>query len=351
MKLGLLYIFWVGSRSGAHLIPDVSADQVPAYLQGVLQEDVCSQGGQCGVGFLQVQQSRLRNDAQNATLGAAGLTMLPKVDGALVDNFLGNLKEDTLTASRAEVSCTLPKTEGFGDPEDVIKMHNYANPLSWEPLALCLNGAAQSPINFNSFTAVKTANRYPLSLNYKPLAGRTVINTGHNLEIKGEFGTLTLPDTRQYSALQFHIHAPSEHSVNGFLSFMELHMVHADLTDENDPRYAVLGIMFDLGLKPNPCIDQMLENIPPCGCQIEVTGMVDFMKCFGDQVQGPWYEYRGSFTTPPCTEGVVFSIMERRATITLAQYQKFKNLGFGNPQNNRPVQPVNGRIIYKHTPA
>ena len=54
--------------------------------------------------------------------------------------------------------------------------------------------------------------------------------------------------------------------------------------------------------------------------------------------------YEGSLTTPPCSEGVRWLVMEEPITMSVDQIAALKKaIGF---DNNRPVQPLNGRVIY-----
>ena len=57
-------------------------------------------------------------------------------------------------------------------------------------------------------------------------------------------------ETGHYEPLQFHFHAPSEHTVHGDLYAAELHIVHLGCRDELEGKdcgqVAVLGIFFDL---------------------------------------------------------------------------------------------------------
>ena len=56
-----------------------------------------------------------------------------------------------------------------------------------------------------------------------------------------------------------------------------------------------------------------------------------------------YYRFGGSLTTPPCTEGVVWLIMKTTMTVSQQQINAFKAVMGAN--NNRPVQPLNGRMV------
>lgn len=46
-----------------------------------------------------------------------------------------------------------------------------------------------------------------------------------------------------FNAVQFHVHAPSEHTVNGYNYDLELHVVHS--YSDGQSGNAVIGIFFD----------------------------------------------------------------------------------------------------------
>ena len=55
-----------------------------------------------------------------------------------------------------------------------------------------------------------------------------------------------------------------------------------------------------------------------------------------------YYQFIGSLTTPPCTEGVLWLVMKSPMPISRQQHRLFTQL---YPMNARPVQPVNGRPV------
>ncbi|XP_012945806.2 putative carbonic anhydrase 5 [Aplysia californica] len=65
----------------------------------------------------------------------------------------------------------------------------------------------------------------------------------------------------------------------------------------------------------------------------------------------PFYRYRGSLTTPPCTRNVIWSVFATPQVISRSQLNEFrqislnKKLSPGNGGNIRPLQPINRRQI------
>ena len=68
-----------------------------------------------------------------------------------------------------------------------------------------------------------------------------------------------------------------------------------------------------------------------------------------------YFSYNGSLTTPPCTEGIKWSVMNKIQTISPEQLVEFTSLLADDPTfaggngSNRLVQDVNDRTIYSST--
>ena len=68
-----------------------------------------------------------------------------------------------------------------------------------------------------------------------------------------------------------------------------------------------------------------------------------------------YWSYDGSLTTPPCTEGIKWSVLEQVQPISdrqLAEHTAFfaDNFAFSQGKgNNRVVQPPKARTVYKST--
>ena len=56
-----------------------------------------------------------------------------------------------------------------------------------------------------------------------------------------------------------------------------------------------------------------------------------------------YYRFEGSLTTPPCSEGVRWLVMKQPVYASEEQITQF--LHVMHHHNNRPVQPVNDRVV------
>jgi len=152
---------------------------------------------------------------------------------------------------------------------------------------------------------------------------------------------------KMFAPLQFHIHAPSEHTFNGKHYDLELHIVHTDYTSSN---LAVLAIYFDVedgGNKDNDFITALkLDQQNPSITSLPIQALVQKVK--KDEI----YSYSGSLTTPPCSEIVTWVVTHDPQPISTAQLKLITshfadNYNFAKGKgNNRETQPLNGRTIY-----
>lgn len=250
--------------------------------------------------------------------------------------------------------------------------YNYlTNGDDWDQVAvLCGSGKEQSPIDLtqngpsNSSSEFSQINGY----GYKNFSQRTVKLTKYSLVIDTTpEGGDALPEYQinfhdgsktVYTPLQFHFHAPSEHTVNGRLYDLELHIVHQK-KNTNVELGAVIGVFFDVeagGSTPNAFIDQL--HADKASAKGYVTpGSVDLASFLGSLDFTKYWQYRGSLTTPPCSEGIKWVVLEQIQSISPEQLEGFTKYWADDPSfsqgkgNNRNVQPYNGRTIYYHSGA
>ncbi len=206
----------------------------------------------------------------------------------------------------------------------------------------------QSPINIvpdKAFAAIFL----PPVFNYKatPL---TIENTGHYIEVPYESGSslqLGPQPTDTYPLVQFHFHAPSEHTLNGIQYAAELHLVHTNSVGET----TVIGVLLSSSALGLPIFDTIMANAPISPGEVELSEEVNVSDLL--PVGRGFYRYAGSLTTPACTEGVQWFLLKTPVPITPGALAKlhllislFPNYG-GYPNNNRPVTDQNGRTVLK----
>lgn len=150
---------------------------------------------------------------------------------------------------------------------------------------------------------------------------------------------LTL-DSRNHELAQIHHHTPSEHTVDGEHADAELHLVHKDATG----RLAVLGVLVKEGAA-NPQLQQALDAMPDQHGATASPGTT-FDPAALLPADRTTYRYSGSLTTPPCTEGVAWTVFTTPITASAAQIEALENL---SGENNRPVQDRGDRTLRRDT--
>lgn len=198
------------------------------------------------------------------------------------------------------------------------------------------SGQRQSPIDLNSGIH---ADLSPIEFDYKdsPLSPLRVVNNGHTIKVDYKSGSHMTVEGQTYELLQFHFHTPSEHTKNSKHSPMELHFVHKNADEE----LAVVGVFIEEG-QANSEIEKIWSLIPKDGETAKNTmgQAISAAKLLPEHMER--YEYHGSLTTPPCTEGVLWLVMDEPIHLSSSQIGTFRNLFHANA---RPIQECNSRFI------
>ncbi len=212
--------------------------------------------------------------------------------------------------------------------------HN--GPDKWANLspeyACCALGKEQSPIDL---TAGKAAKLQPVDYDYTQTK-LTIENTGGTIQLNPEPGHGITVDGKKFELQQFHFHHRSEHLIEGRSLPLELHLVHKDI----DGSLAVIGAFLEDG-EAHRMLETIWDFMPAERCDPRpVPGSFDLSSLLPND-RRTW-RYRGSLTTPPCTEGVNWIVLSGRLSVSTNQIDRFASIF---PNNSRPVQPLGDREL------
>ncbi|MER1968311.1 carbonic anhydrase [Castellaniella sp. GW247-6E4] len=210
-------------------------------------------------------------------------------------------------------------------------------PAHWGGLSpdftVCEQGRNQSPIDIRSAV---TAKLPPLRTHYTS-GPATIVNNGHTIQVNFAPGGILGLDGEDFELKQVHFHAPSENTIDGRSFPFEAHFVHADAKGA----LAVIGVMYETGAA-NEALAPIWAELPgQAGPVRALSQAVDAARLLPATMG--YYRYSGSLTTPPCSEGVRWLVLKTPLTVSAEQVAAFERI-MGGP-TNRPVQPLNGRLI------
>ncbi len=215
----------------------------------------------------------------------------------------------------------------------------HTGPENWGKLKpdyeRCAQGLRQSPINIQSSETL-LGPAEPLRFQYRT-SGGSVVHNGHTLQVDLEGDNTLTVRGETYRLKQFHFHHPAEERINNRSFAMVAHLVH-----QNDAgQLAVVAVLMDPGTS-NPLVRKVWTHLP-----VDVNDRVRLPSNLVNlnellPTDRRYYQFLGSLTTPPCSEGVLWMVLKGIQTIGQDELKLFGQLF---PNNARPVQPRNGRMV------
>jgi carbonic anhydrase len=212
----------------------------------------------------------------------------------------------------------------------------YDDQAHWDEMSedakACGRGVRQSPIALVSSDLVDEPDLSPTYIASEGI----YYNNGHTLQIDAAPGQLLGVGDEMFEFLQAHFHDPSEHQIDGETFAMEMHFVHKNANGA----LAVVGVMFREGAT-HPALARLWASIPASvGKEHAKTVRFDPNEFLpADRVH---FQYDGSLTTPPCSEGVAWLVM--RAPIEASSEQIAAVRGVIG-ENARRIQARNARMV------
>jgi len=196
----------------------------------------------------------------------------------------------------------------------------------------CDLGMEQSPIDLRNTVRADVGTVEP-GFRDMPLV---VLNNGHTIQVNCAAGSQTAINGARFDLLQFHFHHPSEHLLAGKKFDMELHFVHRSSAGQ----LAVLGVFIQPGAA-NAALEPIWAAMPAAagpareaGSSIRPAALLPAARSY--------FRYTGSLTTPPCSEGVLWTVYKDPIEASPDQIRRFAELF---PVNARPVQGASRRFL------
>jgi carbonic anhydrase len=265
-----------------------------------------------------------------------------------IKNFSGLLAASVFLsmAACASVPPSPPQTAPEANKETAANPPHWSyegdtGPNKWASIdpsfSKCADGTEQSPIDIELADVKLDKTLEDIKINYKPTTF-TVMNNGHTIQANDASGSNSIVlDGVEYKLVQMHFHKPSEHQINGQNFDMEGHLVHKNSAG----KLAVLGFIIKVG-NENKELAEMWSKLPPKETEADITldKSVDLANLLPKEKKS--FRYSGSLTTPTCSEGVKWVVMEQAIEMSKGQIDAFGSIF---PHNKRPVQPLNNRQV------
>ena len=212
----------------------------------------------------------------------------------------------------------------------------HEGPAHWGELAkdyhACKSGKKQSPIDIS---AAEKADIAAIEFSYTG-SNIDMVNNGHTIQMNYSGDSRITVAGKSYKLLQFHFHSPSEHTINGKPADMVAHLVH----QADDGQLSVVGVLMKKGAS-NKVISALWNHMPTkAGDRKKAKTKINVADLL--PTDHSYFNYSGSLTTPPCSEGVNWMVMRQSVEVSAEQIAAFTNIF---SKSVRPVQPLHGRVV------
>jgi carbonic anhydrase len=257
------------------------------------------------------------------------------------------------------------------DWECVCREGKQQSPIDLPPTDKAITSAIKPIFQYDEFDPVSKADfKDGLVKSGKPIKIRFI---NHSLRIyHPNMGKAITLDGAVYVAEEIVFHTPSEHTINGKKFDMEMQVIHKGVTAGDIAKTVILSILFKKKAGVfNKFIDKLnIFNLPnPNEPYRDITESLFIPYAFLDasdpdiEIMNPFsfYTYSGSETQPPCAERTIVYVTSKPINIGSVAIEMFREAiktpdrindegetvsPMFPPENNRAIQPQNGRAIF-----
>ncbi|XP_070451786.1 carbonic anhydrase 9 isoform X7 [Equus przewalskii] len=256
-----------------------------------------------------------------------------------------SLKLEDLPTVEAPRDTRSPQNNAHRDNKagDDHRHWRYGGDPPWPQVSPACAGRFQSPVDIRPELAVfcpALRSVQLLGFELPPFPELRLRNNGHTVQLTLPPGLeMALGPGREYRALQLHLHwgaagrPGSEHTVGG-------HRFPAEEGPEENSAYEQLL--------------SHLEEITEEDSETWIPGL-DVSALLPSDLSR-YFRYEGSLTTPPCAQGVIWTVFNQTVRLSAKQLHTLSGSLWG-PDNSRlqlnfrATQPLNGRVMEASFPA
>ena len=198
--------------------------------------------------------------------------------------------------------------------------------------ALCNTGSNQSPVAIGSTRQKKLP---ALEFHYQP-ANTTLTLDRYSVVAKPATRMFFSEQDEDFTLTEMLVRSPSEHEVLGVFYPMELQLFHTS----REEKQTAIAIFVTMG-EYNAAMQPLIENYPAkLGDKPGIA--LEWQKLLPEQ-RG-YFAYRGSISTPPCTENIHWRVFKKPITISREQAEQ---LAAKIGRNSRAAQPLMLRTVFE----
>jgi len=248
----------------------------------------------------------------------------------------------------------------------------------------CSQGVEQSPINIDTSSHATVSFLEPLRIPNtwgKEFLTMSVTEEGLRVTVdQAPTGFRSFPiqlnggriNERIFVYLKYiEFHTPSEHTINGVNQDMEvqLYFERPTLGDHRGRNWVAVSFFYRVDTKKypkkgayNPDLFQMffrkrdpknsngkspIKTVTASSPFSYTADLFPFQKYLENWPT--YYTYDGSFTSPACDQSIEWYIQDNARPMSPDQLSTFQSFAPGG--NNRPVQPIGDRLVWRFGPA
>ncbi|CAF1536286.1 unnamed protein product [Adineta ricciae] len=228
-------------------------------------------------------------------------------------------------------------------------------PDAWPHVFDACEGDAQSPVDIHTSHVKYDSHLAPLLMNsYTTSNTISVWNFTHNghtiIAYPSPLSRLSISGAsllEVYYLVNVHFHwgyhpyHGSEHTIDSTKFPLEVHFVHEARSPNT---YAVLSVLFTLQRHDNEQLNDLLSIVnQTINASVWNEYRFDVSRLFPTTSTKHFFLYNGSFTVPPCTEGITWIVLAKHVPISVDQLEVFS--GNSVPSNFRSPQKLSSRTI------